>query len=114
MNRSCRLLTALFVTRTDDGAIDLHWLLWLVSVNWRLVDRVNHFHAFRHRTERSKLAVEMRCRGNEDEKMRRRAVWLLGARHRDDAANVFDEAGLVGQLVRHAFREHLAPLLTRL
>ena len=45
----------------------------------------------------------MRRFTKENEEMRRGAVWFVGARHRHDAANVFDETGFVRQAARHAF-----------
>src|ERR1700752_71785 len=82
---------------------NLHGFLRFFTIHRRLIDRVDHFHSFSHRAKRGKLAVEMWRRANENEEMRRGAVWFVCARHRYDAANVLDESGLVRQMAGHAF-----------
>src|ERR1044072_7287596 len=55
----------------------------------------------------------MLTRSNENEEVCRRTVRLVSARHRNNAAHVFYESGLVGQMVRHSLRQLRSPLVTR-
>src|SRR5215217_6955107 len=102
-----REICGLLLTRTNQRTIDLYRLLRLFAFGWRLVDRVSHFHPLRHGSESSELAVEMRSRRDQNKEVRRRAIRLIRARHRDDSTNMLHQTRLVRKLVTHSLRERL-------
>ena len=82
--------------RLDIGGLDADGFDGLFAFDGRAVDLFDRFHAAHDAPERRKLAVEVRRIAGEDEEVRRGAVGFFRARHRNNAANVFDRARLVG------------------
>src|SRR5215207_7184991 len=101
------------LTRRDDGSIDFHRLLRFLTFRGCLVDCIRDFDPFCNCPKRGKLSVEMLPWSNENEEVCRRTVWFISARHRDNAAHVFDQTWFVRNLASHSLRQLLAPFLTR-
>src|ERR1044072_9276630 len=95
------LNTKLLFAWRHNSPVNFHGLLRFLTFSGRLVDCVHHFHSLRHCSKCRELTVEMWSWTNEDEKVCRGTIWLVGTRHRNNAAHVLHQAGLVREAPRN-------------
>src|SRR2546430_496260 len=102
LTASCLLPTVpSLLARCDSRAIDLYRLLRFLSFGRSMIDGVGYLDSFCDPAKRRELSIQVMPIADQYEEMRRGAIWLVGARHRNDAPDVFDFAWFVRNSVRH-------------